>query len=294
MSGHISNLAERKLIVVTGKGGSGKSLLSAALAHRLALQGKKVELVEIGRRRDRAFSRMPEILGVKSLEHRPREVSLEGVKIMASILDPAQSLSEYVDLKLPTAGLAGILLNNRVTASFLEVVPGLPDLVTLGRLWYSLAKATDGPDHIILDAPATGHAMALLRAPENFRRITRAGPIFRDANLMVEFLSDKTKTAIVLTSLPEEMSLQETLDAKEQLKTFPDPFVFVNKCFPHLPDLEHEKAGIHWRAYQYSKARGDREQESIKNFRQKNELIPFFFPDPESIPLYARISECLI
>src|SRR5690606_14218717 len=100
-------------IVVTGKGGSGKSHLALALAHRLSAQGKKVWLVEMGRRRDQAFTRLPELLGLKKATHAPQEIQLPGSKnrILLSVLDPAQSLAEYVDLKLPTAGFAGLLLN---------------------------------------------------------------------------------------------------------------------------------------------------------------------------------------
>jgi anion-transporting ArsA/GET3 family ATPase len=135
-------LANRRLLVVTGKGGAGKSLLSLAIAHRLSTLGKKVWLVELGRKRDKEFTRLPELVGRAKLGHAPTEVTLPGTKqkISVSVLDPTQSLSEYVDLKFPTAGLASVLLNNKVTASFLEVVPGLPDLVSLGKLWHSLVK----------------------------------------------------------------------------------------------------------------------------------------------------------
>lgn len=292
MGKNLASLAERKLIVVTGKGGAGKSYLSVSIAHRLASQGKQVKVVEIGRKRDRAFSRLPEILGLKKLEHEAKTIRLGEAKFKASILDPTESLSEYVNIKLPTAGLAGMLLNNRVTASFLEVVPGLPDLVTLGKLWHELEKSNDGADHIILDAPATGHALALLRAPENFRKITKIGPIYKDANLMTEFLQDENKTAIALVSLPEEMSLQETLESKAQLKGFPKPFVFINKCFPSLPEHKKEGDSIVWKTYSYARARGEREAEAVQKFKDAD-LIPFFFPDPEAPPLYQKISESL-
>src|SRR5262249_8785505 len=149
----------------------------------------RVWLVELGRKRDREFTRLPELVGRAKLGHEPTLVGLPSCeeKIEVSVLDPAQSLAEDVDLKLPTGGLAGVLLNNGVTASFLEVVPGLPDLVQLGKLWHALTQKSGGPDMVVLDAPATGHALALLQAPENFRRITRVGPIFRDATQMTEF-----------------------------------------------------------------------------------------------------------
>lgn len=292
----LDNLATKKFILVTGKGGSGKSLLSIALAHRLSLQGRKVFLAEIGRKRDKAFSRLPELLGVEKLEHEPTKVALEGSNpIYASVLEPAKSLAEYVDLKLPTGGLAGLLLNNKVTASFLEVVPGLPDLVALGKLWYSVTNPKDNlyPDCVILDAPATGHAISLLKAPQNFKKITKTGPIFRDAEMMSAFFEDPNQSAIAITTLPEEMSLQETLETKKILKGFPEPIVFVNKCFPkrkRIAKLSSEN--IMEKAYLYSLQRHDREQESLEILKEKF-LVPFYFPDPKSPPLYQKIAEAL-
>lgn len=294
----IGALAQKKLVVVTGKGGSGKSLLSVALAQRLAAEGLRVWLVETGRRRDHAFSRLPSLVGKKILEHSPTEVLLPGTKqkIFVSVLDPTRSLSEYVDLKLPTGGLAGMLLNNKVTGSFLEVVPGLPDLVSLGKLWYSLTKPDKkiGPDIVVLDAPASGHAVSLLKSPSNFRRITRAGPIFRDASQMEAFLANPDQTAIILTSLPEEMSIQETIELRAMLsKDFPKPLVYVNKCFPELAE-EELKETLPYRTYDYAQKRASREQEAVRELKGgERKEIPFFFPEPKAKPLYLRISEVL-
>lgn len=288
-------MLDRRLLIVTGKGGAGKSVLSVALAHRLSAQGRRVWLVELGRKRDRAFTRLPGLVGVETLSHEPQEVTLPGtkVKIHVSVLDPTRSLSEYVDLKLPTGGLAGILLNNRVTASFLEVVPGLPDLVQLGKLWHSLTQEKNGPDVIVLDAPATGHALALLRAPDNFRRITRMGPIFKDASQMTAFFADETQTGIVLAALPEEMSVKETQEIQKLLgKDFPKPAIFVNKVFPCLPPQKETADNVVWRAYNYAKARGDREHEAVAALKGA-QVLPFFFPEPKSAPLFLRISEHL-
>lgn len=284
------------LTVVTGKGGAGKSLLSLALAHRASVQGKRVWLVELGRKRDRDFARLPGLLGKKQLEHTPTEVTLPGTrqKIEACVLDPTQSLAEYVDLKLPTAGLAGVLLNNRVTASFLEVVPGLPDLVQLGKLWHSLTQRKNPPDEIVLDAPATGHALALLKAPENFRRITRMGPVYRDATILHEFLTDPAQTRLVLAALPEEMAVQETKELQKHLgKEFPKALVYVNKCFPELPPLAAGAPdNIPTHAYRYARGRYLREQQAALELKGAH-LLPFIFPEPGRPPAYLQLSELL-
>lgn len=299
MAAKVSEIFDKKFILVSGKGGSGKSMLALALAHRLTKEGKRVWLVELGRKKDQAFTRLPELVGLKNGSHEPTEVKLpkSPLKIYLSVLNPTRSLTEYVDLKLPTAGLAGILLNNKVTASFLEVVPGLPDLVSLGKLWFSLEHPDPiiGPDVVVLDAPATGHAIALIKSPANFKRITRMGPIYRDASLMTDFFSDPEKAAIALTTLPEEMSLQETKELKKTLSGFPEPFVFVNRCFPLLTPLTGEtKESLPYQAYAYVRERGKRESEALESFNADYSLrIPFFFPDPSEPPLYQRISEVI-
>ncbi len=299
MAGELSLLASKKLLVVTGKGGAGKSLLSLALAHRLAALGKNVWLVELGRKRDKEFTRLPELVGRSKLGHKPTEVNLPGSrqKIKVSVLDPAESLGEYVDMKLPTGGLASVLLNNKVTASFLEVVPGLPDLVHLGKLWYALTQDKNGPDLVVLDAPASGHAVSLLNAPMNFKRITKVGPVYKDASLMAEFLADPAQTAILLAALPEEMSVRETMDLQKLLaRDFPSPFVFVNKIFPELPAISlpegSQKENPLWKAYSYSFARALREKEAASSL-EGAVLLPFLFPESSAPPLYLRMSECL-
>ncbi len=292
----LAEFLEKRFIVVTGKGGSGKSLLSVALAHKIAQTGKTVWLVELGRKRDRAFTRLPELVGLAEVPHRATSTTLphSETQIYCSVMDPAQSLGEYVDLKLPTGGLAGILLNNRVTASFLEVVPGLPDLVSLGKLWHSLTQETAKfkPDCIILDGPASGHGIALLQAPRNFQKITKIGPIYRDSSEMVNFFTDPEQTGIAITTLPEEMSLQETLDLTKHLKEFPTPFLFVNRLFPLLPEKKLGDQPIE-KAYAYSLARAKRERAAIADLKLGHQLIPFFFPDPKAPPLYQRIAEAL-
>lgn len=290
-------LSTKRLAVVTGKGGAGKSYLALALAHRLSMEGKRVWLVEIGRRRDKAFCRLPELLGITHLSHAPTEVLLGDANFHASILDPTESLAEYVDLKLPTGGLAGLLLNNKVTASLLEVVPGLPDLVILGKIWHALTnpKAKWQPDIVILDAPATGHAASLLRAPKNFRDLTKVGPVHKDASSMVEFFSDSANTALLLATLPEEMSLQETAEFSRVMKEdFPSPHVVLNKVFPPIERHGTTGKGPVWQAYAYARSRYEREQESIHSFPDlARTSIPFFFPEPGKGPLHERIAEVL-
>ncbi|MCO5143068.1 MAG: arsenical pump-driving ATPase GET3 [Oligoflexia bacterium] len=288
---------KQPFIIISGKGGSGKSTISLALAHRLAAQGKKIWLVEIGRKRDKAYSRLTTTLRRRQIHHEPTTVNLPqtNLSIDASILDPTQSLSEYVDLKLPTGGLAGVLLNNKITASFLEVVPGLPDLVSLGKLWHMVTKNPKIYDHIILDAPASGHAISLLRSPENFERITKMGPIYKDAKQMRETLSDQSISLLILCTLAEEMALQESSETEVHLKKlFPRPLHIANKVFPKIEDPLPKEEDFFSNALKYSIKRADREHDALEKTKLKiAKELPFLFPDPEADPLYLRLSEHL-
>lgn len=282
-------------IIVSGKGGSGKSTLSLALAHRFAAEGKNVWLVEIGRKRDKAYSRLASMLHRRQISHDPTRVTLPSTKLSidVSLLDPTQSLSEYVDLKLPTGGLAGVLLNNKITASFLEIVPGLPDLVSLGKLWHMVTQSPRAYDHIILDAPASGHAISLVRAPQNFERITKMGPIYRDAKQMHATLSDPKTSLLVLCTLPEEMALQESKETEDHLKNlFPQPLHIANKVFPSVLKETIQTEDFFSKALHYSMQRSNREQETLENTKVKiAKELPFLFPDPKKELLFLRLSE---
>ena len=290
-------LKNKKLIFVTGKGGSGKSSIAAALAHYVAnTTPLRVWLVEIGRKIDLSFSRLPQILSVPAIGHEPTQIKTSNFQ--ACILDPVRCLSEYVDLKIPTGGLAGLLLNNRVTASLLEVVPGLPDLVALGKIHYALTHPKNplSPDVLILDAPATGHAKALLETPKNFRKITKTGPIYKDAVKMEEFLTNKNDLLSIITCLPEEMVLQETHELYQYLeKNFGRPTVLMNRCFPKVDKLASKNVPEEFsRLYNYAHSRFEREQAALSEAPFPFQDIPFFFPEPEVPSLYLRIAEQIL
>lgn len=294
----LDELSRKQLLVVTGKGGTGKSVVSVALAYRFAEAGKKVWLIELGRKQDRAFSRLHEFLELdEPLHHKAAIVptgNLPGL-LWASRIDPTESLAEYVGLKLPGGHLASLLLNNRVTSSFLEIVPGLPELVSLGKLWFHLTeKANPQPDMIIIDGPASGHGITFLHTPTNFAKLTKAGPIHKDALAMEAFLEDKTKTAVLFTSLPEEMSLLEAWEHQAFLPETDLPLLFVNKCFPELASPPKKLPEEIFEAAEYTHTRNTREQETLKNFRKEHKNwplleIPFFFPEPDAPALAKRI-----
>jgi anion-transporting ArsA/GET3 family ATPase len=116
-----------------------------------------------------------------------------------------------------------MLFKNRVFDYFAAATPGLAELVTIGKVWElaqpdRLKKKSVPYDLVIVDAPATGHALAMLEAPETFKKIARVGPIHRQAGYIQSFLHDPATTAIIAVATAEEMPVNETLDLRAELK----------------------------------------------------------------------------
>src|SRR3989338_6096489 len=127
----VAELEPKRFLLVTGKGGTGKSVVAAALAMHLARRGRRVLLAEMGRPRDRVFMRLNELIGVKSLAHEPltlkNPIDAKSTFVAARLL-PSEALVEYVGLKLKSRKPAGLVVGNRVPATFLDTVPGLADV----------------------------------------------------------------------------------------------------------------------------------------------------------------------
>jgi anion-transporting ArsA/GET3 family ATPase len=208
-------LLDRRLVVVTGKGGVGKTTVAAALGLKAAAAGKRVIVCEVAEQ-----ERLAQLFGEKADGYRERELEagLFGISI-----DPERAKKEWLEYQLRSGTLAGLLGGSRIFQYLTAAAPGLTELVTIGKVW-ELAqlerKARGGApyDLVIVDAPATGHGIALLRAPQTFSEVARVGPIHRQAGIIHGFLSDPESTGILTVALPEEMPVNETLDLGERLK----------------------------------------------------------------------------
>jgi anion-transporting ArsA/GET3 family ATPase len=198
----LPSLLDRDLVVVTGKGGVGKSTVAAALALAASRRGLRTVLAEVGGRVDAA--RLVEAHGVDAVSITPRD-----------------AMEEYLHVQLPRA--AGELLARSGTfAAFVEATPGMNELLTIGKVWELAAdrRRTPGADPydvVILDAPASGHGLALLGAPQTFSEAARVGPIHRQAGLIAATLADPAQTAVVAVTLAEEMPVNETLELRAAL-----------------------------------------------------------------------------
>ena len=200
-------LDQARLLVVTGKGGTGKTTVAAGLAVAAAGRGRRVLVVEVEGRQGLAG-----LFGRQELDHREVRVA-EGVNALA--VDPDESLREYL-ARYGFAPLARLLswanLNRFITAA----APGLGDVLLVGKVWEAATRearpGSGSYDLVVLDAPPTGRVVPFLRAPETVAELARVGPIRHQADRVGALLDDPERTAVVLTCLPEELPVTETLE----------------------------------------------------------------------------------
>lgn len=214
----MASLLERKLIVVTGKGGAGKSTIAGALGLLGAKRGLRTLVVEAGRRSHLAALYAPPEQPRDERESDtppPPATVLELEPGLWSLsLDPDSALIEWIrDLggRLP----ARMLSSSSSFRYFAAAAPGAEELVSLVKL-HDLASG-DSYDQVILDAPATGHALAMLGSPNTFAAIVRGGPLARRAEEVREMLTDQSFSAYMAVARASELAVAETVELERGL-----------------------------------------------------------------------------
>jgi anion-transporting ArsA/GET3 family ATPase len=211
-------LDRARLLVVTGKGGTGKTTVAAALAVAAGLRGRRTLVVEVEGRQGLAglFAR-------RFLDHQERRVA-ERVKGLA--VDPEASLREYLG-RYGFAPLARLLTWARLTHFITAAAPGLGDVLLVGKVWEASTRAQGGYDLVVLDAPPTGRVVPFLRAPQTVAELARVGPIRHQAEQVRELLDDRERTGVVLACVPEELPVAETLEGVASLRAAALPVASV-------------------------------------------------------------------
>jgi anion-transporting ArsA/GET3 family ATPase len=194
------------LIFVTGKGGVGKSTVTLALGLLAARSGRRTILAELAGddRLQRAFGRSGSPF---------EEVGL-APGLHAISIDPEHAMEEY--LRVKTGPLGHALGQTRLFQVFAMATPGMRELLMIGKVWelaqdQRRTRDADPHDLVIVDAPATGHAIGLLRTPRTFAEIARVGPIAHQGGTIAATIADRSFTAVIAVSTPEEMPVNETL-----------------------------------------------------------------------------------
>lgn len=229
-------LLSRRVVLVTGKGGVGKTTVAAALACASAATGRRTLLVELGGAR-----RAPEIWGRpgRGYTAAPMAPNVDTLSVTSD-----EAIEDYILQQIRVKALYNLVFRNRVMGPFLDAVPGLHDLVQLGKVFDLERETRRGRrawDLIVVDAPATGHGLTLLSSPSVMMDLTVAGPFHEGAKLVRDLFADPARTALVLVTLPEEMPLNETVGLYSQLDATQGQVALcvLNEVHPEpFPDLE--------------------------------------------------------
>lgn len=229
----MKNLLDRSILLVTGKGGVGKSTVAAALARRAARDGKRVLLVEL-----ESVSRAAPLFG---LEDATPEAQMVDHNIWLMGIDALHSLHFFALQQLRVETVVKLALRNKSVRGFFMAMPGIKSILFLYHLWRLESEhgpAGDGRyDLIVCDLPTSGYVVGLYGVPSTLRQIFRVGPLANYANGMADMLFDPRRAGLVLVTLPEEMPVVETVELIERLRArngVEAAAVFVNGIYPEL------------------------------------------------------------
>jgi len=211
----MTSLLERKLLVVTGKGGVGKTTVAAALGLLASQRGLRAIVVEVGEQ-----ARLPELFGLAENEAGVETRLQEGLWSIS--IDPDRALLEWLQ-RLGGRVSGRVLASSSTFHYFTAAAPGAKELVSMVKIWELTQRErwrrrAAGYDLVVLDAPATGHALGMLHSPRTFGAIARVGPIARQAQQLRELLEAPTLSSYVAVAQATEMAVTETLELNAGLR----------------------------------------------------------------------------
>ncbi|MBI5524996.1 MAG: ArsA family ATPase [Deltaproteobacteria bacterium] len=233
----VDDLAAKRLVFVTGKGGTGKSTFTALLGRRAAARGVRTLLVELDSRSTirKMFSHgAPTKIGYQPVALAP--------DLFAVDIDSENAVVSYLSEALGSHAIATMVINNRVIRYFYDAVPAGREIVVLSRL-YSLVTAGRAGDErefdlFVVDMPASGHALSLLQLPATAGGAFGVGPVAKRARQMEEAFLDPRRSALAIATIPEEMAVSETVEFHRRFREegrapvravivnmLPDPFL---------------------------------------------------------------------
>lgn len=231
----MSSLMDLRFVTVVGKGGVGKTTVAAALALAAAREGKRVLVAMCN-----AKERLSQMLEVDPIGPENRQI-LPGID--AVNMTPKLALEEYGMMVLKVRTVYKAIFENRFVSAFLRGTPGLEAWAMLGKAYFhSKETRQDGSpryDMVILDSPATGHGLDMLRVPKVLLEVAPPGLLRREAEGAWQLFSDPTRAGALMVTLPEDMPANETIElhaALTQELNLPVAGLAVNSMLPSLFD----------------------------------------------------------
>lgn len=222
----VQSLLDSRLVLVTGKGGTGKTTYAAALALLGAAKGRRTLLCEVDTDRpsmSAIFGAPPATVPTRVQPH------LDLVNVHWDV-----ALAEYLRRYLPSRRIVGRVLENKVVRRFLDFAPGARELFILSRL----VDLVGDYELVVVDMHASGHAFSLLDITRSAVGLFRSGPMLTRAKQIIETVQAKD-TRMVFVCLPEEMVVNETLETVQRMRDSQllggEPAIFLNRAT--LPSL---------------------------------------------------------
>jgi anion-transporting ArsA/GET3 family ATPase len=296
-------LRDRRLLYVTGKGGVGKTTVAASLGMAAAEAGRRTIVCEVADqdRVSRAFRRegvVPET-----------EVRLAD-NLWAITIDPTRALEEWLGKQVGGAGLR-VLARSSAFQYFVAAAPGAKELITIAKVWeLTQPSRWDSRnrtyDLVVVDAPASGHGLAMLTTPGTFGEVARVGPIRRQAFKVRDLLGDAAQTGYVAVALPEEIPVNETLELERRLPEAVGSSleaIVVNGMWPErfsAADAEtlrslNGRPAVAAALTSYERARAQRSQ--LRRLRRETSAhvvtLPYLFEGELGLPEYERLARDL-
>jgi len=275
---------DKRLLVVSGKGGVGKSAVSAGLAQLATRQGQRVLVIDMGE-----SAGLNSHLATGDLEFEPREVR-PGLFAMRMVRSDA--LLEYLTLQLSIRGLNRFNALARAFDALATAAPAVREIISIGKVLWEVREQKW--DLVIADAPPTGQIGSYLRAPKSISELVPTGRIQRQAAWMGHTLADPTSTQLVLVNLAEELPTIETIETIDWLtghQLVAEPTIITNRLVPLL-EAKSSGTGPVADAAKHHHAVFDEQKVWLKKLKP-DIALPYLFGLMTPAEVSARIADAL-
>ncbi|MFU8802729.1 MAG: ArsA family ATPase [Bradymonadaceae bacterium] len=302
-----AHLYKRRFVLFTGKGGVGKTTMASAFALSCARRGERTLLMQLN-----VKDKVSSLFGAERVDTEITEVE---DNLFAVNVTPMAAMEEYALMILKVKLIYKAVFENRVVRSFLRVVPGLNELLMLGKAYFHTTETDHHGkllwDKVILDAPATGHGIFFLKIPSVITSIIGSGNMHEEAQRILALLQDPERTAMVLVTLAEDMPVNETLMLNDVIRDeleMPIGCVMANAVYRPLFDEEEtrfinkaqaaelpEEISGFLEAARFRTSRIELQQFYLERLEEKGSwpilTVPYYFMDRMSFATINEISD---
>lgn len=261
----LDGILDKKLILISGKGGIGKSLTAATIAQHAVSAGRKVCLVE-----SNPQEQITPLFGHEKIGHSLTEIK---PNLFAINLNPQENFRDFVVLHLGFAKLFDRVFTKPLVKSFINMLPGIAELTLLGRLFYFCELDESHKfDLVIFDGFASGHFLSLLKTPDAVLNSGMVGPIIKETQRVKDFVFNKDLVSVLMVTMPEPLIISEAVDFCKNFKQdlpVPHSHVIVNRFLDLSPEekVALSELAIDEPAVKYLQDRLVRQEQSLRSLK---------------------------